>query len=260
MKQDQTEDGSMATRMQSLLRPNKTSRKMFASLLEFFTEQWSLSVKHLFDAEWGVFAALGFSLHATPSQVAFHFKRLMKTLEWNPRHYLGSVMWDQWQDSLEEEEWRKRDRERRRELERKRKQDRLMALQIELENEVMRRQSGDLVIDSKAPARDKTPRISQPSPEHSTTDRESVKKVVGLKLFNRLSMRRIQSVERLDGESDHSASRPRFISDGALPQSPSMPSFPTVFSLETGVLAIEIPDAGGSDDASSIGEFVTWMS
>ena len=51
---------------------------MYAALLEFFTQEWSLSLKHLFDAEWGVFAALGFSLHVSPSQVTFHFKRLMK--------------------------------------------------------------------------------------------------------------------------------------------------------------------------------------
>jgi hypothetical protein len=64
----------------------------------------------------------------------------MKTLEWNPRNYLGSEMWNAWQDALEDEEWRKRDRERRREMKRKRKEERLRDLQFELENEVLRRQ------------------------------------------------------------------------------------------------------------------------
>lgn len=48
--------------------------------------------------------ALGFSLKAKPSEVAFHFKRLLRVLEWDPRSYLGSeIMYRQWQESLAEE-------------------------------------------------------------------------------------------------------------------------------------------------------------
>ena len=43
-------------RLQSSIRPSKRSTSMFASLLEFFTQEWSLSLKHLYAAEWGVFA------------------------------------------------------------------------------------------------------------------------------------------------------------------------------------------------------------
>jgi Cyclin, N-terminal domain len=43
-------------RLQSSIRPNKRSSTMFASLLEFFTQEWSLSLKHLFAAEWAIFA------------------------------------------------------------------------------------------------------------------------------------------------------------------------------------------------------------
>jgi hypothetical protein len=68
------------TRIQSLYRPTKKSSTMFASLLEFFTQEWDISLKHLFAAEWGVFAALQFRLSAQPSQVSFHFKRLLKSL------------------------------------------------------------------------------------------------------------------------------------------------------------------------------------
>lgn len=83
---------SKVTSFQTLIRPTKKSSTMFASLLEFFTQDWSLSIKHLFAAEWGVFAALQFRLHATPSQVAFHFKRLLKALDWSPVTYLGAEM------------------------------------------------------------------------------------------------------------------------------------------------------------------------
>jgi len=47
------------TRLESSIRPSKRSSTMFASLLEFFTQDWSLSLKHLFAAEWGVFAVSG---------------------------------------------------------------------------------------------------------------------------------------------------------------------------------------------------------
>ncbi|CAB9498317.1 Cyclin [Seminavis robusta] len=122
-------------RLESSIRPSKRSSTMFASLLTFFTQEWNLSLKHLFAAEWGVFAALRFSLHATPSQVAFHFKRLMKTLEWNPGDYLGSVMYEQWQDALAKEEQHNLAREKRRERRRLRKERRLHR---ELQKEVIR--------------------------------------------------------------------------------------------------------------------------
>jgi len=86
--------------MTSFVRPNKKSGKIFESLIVFFTHDWSLSLKELYAAEWIVFTSLGFSLTAKPSEVAFHFKRLLKTLEWNPRSYLGNEMYRQWLDAL----------------------------------------------------------------------------------------------------------------------------------------------------------------
>lgn len=55
--------------------------------------------------------ALGFKLHATPLQVAFHFKRLMKGLERNPLDYLGLRRYEQWQQTLQEETSRAEKRE-----------------------------------------------------------------------------------------------------------------------------------------------------
>jgi len=99
-------------RLQSMIRPGHRSNTMFASLLLFFTQDWALSLQQVFTAEWCVFAALRFSLDATPSQVAFHFRRLLKTLEWQAAAYLGATMYQQWQDVLAAEE-EKRPRPRR---------------------------------------------------------------------------------------------------------------------------------------------------
>ena len=148
MKTNEKDTGDgVASRLQSLVRPNKRSRNIFASLLEFFTTQWNLSLKQLFDAEWGVFAALGFSLHEKPSHVAFHYKRLMKNLDWNPRKYLGEVMYDQWQSALEDEEERRRERQKRKDKLQRRKEERIINLRIEMEKEVFRQKTENTMID-----------------------------------------------------------------------------------------------------------------
>lgn len=99
--------GSELPLMTSWVKPNKKSGKIFESLVAFFTHDWSLSLKQLYNAEWIVFSvrmwfvwpflifctlshscklvlllqqALGFSLKAKPSEVEFHFKRLLRRL------------------------------------------------------------------------------------------------------------------------------------------------------------------------------------
>lgn len=42
--------------LHAFVRPTKRSGNMFASLLEFFTNEWNLNLQNLFAAEWGVFA------------------------------------------------------------------------------------------------------------------------------------------------------------------------------------------------------------
>jgi hypothetical protein len=64
--------------IESFVKPSKKSTKIFESLVVLFTHDWSLSLKELFAAEWIVFTALGFSLKARPSEVAFHFRRLLR--------------------------------------------------------------------------------------------------------------------------------------------------------------------------------------
>lgn len=251
---------NMTTRLQSLVRPNKRSNTMFASLLEFFTEEWSLNLKHLFDAEWAVFAALGFSLLATPSQVAFHFKRMMKTLEWNPRNYLGEEMYLQWQSSLKDEEKRREERERRKELQRHRKEEELLNLHIEIENEVMRRKAAKKDEDNSDNVG--SPGGKPPVASDSSSPNKS-RKSSGIKLFHRFGMRRIVSQERLSTmpQSDHPLGtnqqattkiRPGKRGSGKLgiPLSPSMPMMPTLST--DGVVAIDMPDLSTAKSDTSV--------
>ncbi|KAL7547069.1 hypothetical protein ACHAWF_010386 [Thalassiosira exigua] len=118
--------------MTSRVQPNKKSGKIFESLVVFFTHEWSLSLKQLYAAEWIVFTALGFSLKAKPSEVAFHFKRLLRVLEWNPRSYLGHEMYRQWQESLAEESHQNNRRKAKREQRIKRNERKLLKLQRKL--------------------------------------------------------------------------------------------------------------------------------
>ena len=136
-------------RIQSLIRTSKKSSTMFASLLEFFTQDWNISLKHLFAAEWGVFAALQFRLKAKPSDVAFHFRRLMKTLRYDPRRYLGSQVYGYWQQALAEEEFRRQEWEAHVETMRERKEKKkLKQLQREIEEAADRR--GDRISDEES--------------------------------------------------------------------------------------------------------------
>jgi hypothetical protein len=73
---------------------------VLSKLLTFTGRDWNLQLETVFAAEWGVFVALGFKLHATPLQINFHFLRLMKVLELQPVDYLCEVQYNNWQESL----------------------------------------------------------------------------------------------------------------------------------------------------------------
>lgn len=220
-------DENISNRLQSLIKPNKRSSNMFASLLEFFTSDWNISLKNLFDGEFGVFAALGFSLHATPSQVAFHFRRLMKTLERNPLSYLGKEMYEQWQEALSEEEKRRKERERHKEARKNRKEERLLNLQIEIENEVLRRKKkNEEQKEDRTGINTKSPR----SPSQSSIKDKNKKG--GIKLPHFFSMRRTMSQERvgdIPGPATEHSTRAR--QSSGITHSPSMPVFPVAEPL-----------------------------
>lgn len=103
----QREEAKKSKILPSFIKPTEAGKNQFASLLDFFAHDWGISLKSLFAAEFGVFAALGFNLQAEPSHVAFHFKRFMKTLEWNSVAYLGQEQYNQWQRSIDDEKVRR---------------------------------------------------------------------------------------------------------------------------------------------------------
>ena len=103
----QREETKKSKILPSFIKPTEAGKNQFASLLDFFAHDWGISLESLFAAEFGVFAALGFNLQAEPSHVAFHFKRFMKTLEWNSVAYLGQEQYNQWQRSIDDEEVRR---------------------------------------------------------------------------------------------------------------------------------------------------------
>lgn len=106
-------------------------------------------MKHLFAAEWGVFAALQFRLKAKPSDVAFHFRRLMKTLGYDPRRYLGSQVYGNWQQALAEEEFRRQEWEARVQAKRERQEKKkLKQLQREIDEAADRQ--GDRLVDNES--------------------------------------------------------------------------------------------------------------
>jgi hypothetical protein len=189
----QEEDDDEKLGLQSLIRPTKKSNTMFASLLEFFTQDWELSLKHLFSAEWGVFAALGFELHASPSQVSFHFRRLMKVLEWRPLRYLGTEMYNQWQDCLITDERRREEREQRREYRRAKKERKLLKLELKLklENEKSKLRASS---EDWHDAEDHTGDVLTPDNRgRKVAGGGDKRKGAARKLLNRLTMKRAPS-------------------------------------------------------------------
>jgi len=125
----QREETKKSKILPSFIKPTEAGKNQFASLLDFFAHNWEISLKSLFAAEFGVFAALGFNLQAEPSHVAFHFKRFMKTLEWNSVAYLGQEQYNQWQRSLDDEEVRTDAHLRRKHMRREQEDRKLLDLQ-----------------------------------------------------------------------------------------------------------------------------------
>jgi hypothetical protein len=70
------------------------------ALFRFFDAEWQVAKKKVLEAEFGVLVQLGFSLHEHPHHVNYHFVRLLRALELNPRKYLGESMLYAHQDAL----------------------------------------------------------------------------------------------------------------------------------------------------------------
>eukprot|EP01036_Dinobryon_divergens_P025959 gene25959-34559_t len=67
---------------------HKTLNLMFA----FFDRDWDLPKKEVFDAEFGAYVHLGFSLHLPYTHVFYVYSRLLKLVHDSSKHYLGDEM------------------------------------------------------------------------------------------------------------------------------------------------------------------------
>lgn len=63
-------------------------------LLDFFDREWHLSKRQVFDAEFGAFVHLGFSLHVPYQHIHMVFARLLKLVHLEAPLYLGEDMFD----------------------------------------------------------------------------------------------------------------------------------------------------------------------
>mmetsp|Transcript_33880 Transcript_33880/g.82150 ORF Transcript_33880/g.82150 Transcript_33880/m.82150 type:complete len:718 (+) Transcript_33880:922-3075(+) len=187
-------------RIQSLYRSTKKSNNTFSLLLEFFTQEWEISLKHLFSAEWGVFAALQFRLHVKPSQVAFHFKRLLKSLGWNPRRYLGGDMFSFWQMALTHEEYLRQERQVRLEIRQQKEKEKLMQLQREMGRKESIDGSVDVVEESNNEKEEPEKEKSQPTTTNYSLEPKKHSRLT-LSLLNRFgtgaNKHRSSSTERI---------------------------------------------------------------
>lgn len=179
----------------------------------------------------------------------------MKTLEWNPRHYLGSTMFHQWQDALDFEEERNKKRERRKEKKRRRKEEQLLNLHIELVS-LKTGEHDDSDVDEPTSQRPRPPALATSTKTTAATaagsnaantsrHEKSSARIMGsgMRLLNRFGMRRIMSQDKIDQQqssasqqltgsmisssSDHPGRRSNHQQgkSSALTSSPSMPSF-----------------------------------
>lgn len=114
------------------VKTTSSSNNSLSLLIEFLATSWKLNPKELFEAEFGCFVALEFKTHASPSQVAFHFRRLMRSLEKDSARYLGHEMWSQWQEALKNDAIRENRREARRRKKKERSERKILRLERKL--------------------------------------------------------------------------------------------------------------------------------
>lgn len=68
--------------------------KTLEQLLEYFDQEWDLSKKQIFEAEFGAYVYLGFLLHAPYQHLYLMYSRLLTLLNKSSRRYLGEDMQD----------------------------------------------------------------------------------------------------------------------------------------------------------------------
>lgn len=77
-------------------------QKRLEALMAFFDREWDLSKKEVFEAEFGAFVHLGFSLHVPYPHVYLVYTRLLKLVNRSSRSYLGEEMSARYLNDLRE--------------------------------------------------------------------------------------------------------------------------------------------------------------
>eukprot|EP01032_Pedospumella_encystans_P010270 gene10270-12022_t len=95
---------------------------MLNALLSFFDREWDLPKKEVFEAEFGAFVHLGFTMHIPFPHVYLMYSRLLKLLNQTSKQYLGETMNDIYvQDIIAQERQRQQTRQAQLERERERR-------------------------------------------------------------------------------------------------------------------------------------------
>lgn len=88
---------SMAVSLLLAVKFNETAsgadvHRLLFPLLTFLDREWDLPKKQIFEAEFGAYVHLGFSLHIPFQHVYLIYTRLLKLLNQTSKHYLGDEM------------------------------------------------------------------------------------------------------------------------------------------------------------------------
>jgi hypothetical protein len=184
---------------------------------------------------------------------------MMKVLEWSPLTYLGPEMYSQWQESLNDDDLRRKEHEERKEQRRARKERKLLKKQrerLQLENDAKERDSDVDTLSEK-----------QKQPSHEDEADDSVKaqqgddspsraslagKKIGpmnflLRLKKNTSTEKLEKLVGRNVDSEHRYS----VREKIMPRSPSLPLLarrPSGDAIDAHV-AINIKD--DADDESS---------
>ena len=175
----------------------------------------------------------------------------MKTLGWSPLSYLGPEMHTQWIESLEDEAQRRVAHKERKELRRERKERKLLQLQrerLQSENDAKRREKEAALLGESGQL-DGEVSESMIADDASSPSRAAGRKRSAMKLFHRLALKRITSMEKLAGPtaiSDHPKVQGKMIT-----RSPSLPVF--AGQADEPHVAIDIEEHEQGNDDISVG-------
>lgn len=238
----------------STIRPN-IEHDFFENLFFFITHEWQLSLKELFHAEFGVFAALGFKLSASPSEISFHFKRLLRSMERSPVEYLGKEMYGYWQEAQESHSVRQLEREERKAKRKRKKEKEILRRQRELhqKDNIARQRSSSSLGEPEETDNTNAHEILSDDTPHLDTSVSQSKTGRRLQFFNRLK-RASHITDRPpvdDNQTDHVRSGIEKVSPVGISRSISMPDVSNMEKVEAIGPLLELGLRSSSGNISS---------